>query len=429
MLRMKKLFLSCIMAATSFSYAIAEADPNFYVYLCFGQSNMEGNAQWSTADNQYVDPRFQMLATTDFSSPKRVMGEWYTANCPIVSPMGKLGMADYFGRTMVAALPADVKVGVVAVAMGGSPIEMFDKYKYSSKLAQSPNEWWATLAKNYYGGKPYQRLVDMGKKAQEKGVIKGILLHQGCSNNGDPNWPSMVKTIYNDLLKDLNLKAADVPLFVGETLRQENGGSCYAHNNVVAQMPNTVPTSYVVSSKGCPGNGSDPWHFSAVGYRMMGRRYAYQALEAMGLEAKKDSAYTMPNNLNNFYTIKSIENKDLTINVNEIHDLTLMATFVDGHKEDLASEATFSSSDFLITSFGRMKATSEKKGTVTAVFTDFMGTQHTITININAIDPVSIESPQVDSNEEKEYYDLNGRLIPNPSKGIYILKGEKVVVK
>ena len=197
---------------------------------------MEGNAQWSTADNQYVDPRFQMLATTDFSSPKRVMGEWYTANCPIVSPMGKLGMADYFGRTMVAALPADVKVGVVAVAMGGSPIEMFDKYKYSSKLAQSPNEWWATLAKNYYGGKPYQRLVDMGKKAQEKGVIKGILLHQGCSNNGDPNWPSMVKTIYNDLLKDLNLKAADVPLFVGETLRQENGGSCYAHNNVVAQM-------------------------------------------------------------------------------------------------------------------------------------------------------------------------------------------------
>ena len=239
----------------------------------------------------------------------------------------------------------------------------------------------------------------------------------------------MVKTIYNDLLKDLNLKAADVPLFVGETLRQENGGSCYAHNNVVAQMPNTVPTSYVVSSKGCPGNGSDPWHFSAVGYRLMGRRYAYQALEAMGLEAKKDSAYTMPNNLNNFYTIKSIENKDLTINVNEIHDLTLMATFVDGHKEDLASEATFSSSDFLITSFGRMKATSEKKGTVTAVFTDFMGTQHTITININAIDPVSIESPQVDSNEEKEYYDLNGRLIPYPSKGIYILKGEKVVVK
>ena len=62
---------------------LAQADPNFYVYLCFGQSNMEGNARWEKVDN-YVDPRFQMLATTDFTSPKRTLGEWYTAECPIV---------------------------------------------------------------------------------------------------------------------------------------------------------------------------------------------------------------------------------------------------------------------------------------------------------------------------------------------------------
>ena len=51
----------------------AEADPNFYVYLCFGQSNMEGNAQWEEMDS-CVDPRFQMLATTDFISLKRTWG-------------------------------------------------------------------------------------------------------------------------------------------------------------------------------------------------------------------------------------------------------------------------------------------------------------------------------------------------------------------
>jgi hypothetical protein len=89
MLRIKRLIASSLLTAVSFFSAQAAVDPNFYIYLCFGQSNMEGNAQWVTMDNKYVDPRFQMLATTDFTSPKREMGEWYTAYSPIVSPQGK----------------------------------------------------------------------------------------------------------------------------------------------------------------------------------------------------------------------------------------------------------------------------------------------------------------------------------------------------
>ena len=119
---MKRIFFIFVLFAIPFMTIKAEVDPNFYIYLCFGQSNMEGNAQWESVDN-YVDKRFQMLATTNFSSPKRTLGQWYTATCPIVSPAGKLGMSDYFGRTMVAALPSNVRIGVVAVAMGGSPIE------------------------------------------------------------------------------------------------------------------------------------------------------------------------------------------------------------------------------------------------------------------------------------------------------------------
>ncbi|MBQ8866756.1 MAG: hypothetical protein IJ013_03410 [Bacteroidaceae bacterium] len=428
MIRINRLIASSVLMAASLFSVQAEVDPNFYVYLCFGQSNMEGNAAWATADNSYVDPRFQMLATTDFSSPKRVKGEWYTAYCPIVSPMGKLGMADYFGRTMVAALPADVKVGVVAVAMGGSPIEMFDKYKYSSKLTQNPNEWWATLAKNYYGGKPYQRLVEMAKKAQETGVIKGILLHQGCSNNGDPNWPSMVKAIYNDMLTDLGLKAEDVPLLVGETLQQDQGGACYGHNAVVAKMPETVATSRIVRSNGCPGNGQDPWHFSAAGYRTMGKRYAYEALKAMGCAVKQDAGYTLPDNLKKFYTLNQFEDIELTINVNEIYNLKLWGTFADGHREDLTSETTFSSSDFIVIPSGRMKSKEVKRGTVTAVHTDFFGTEHTITFNIEAIDPVSITPVEADKEERDVYYDLAGRRVLHPTKGIYILNGRKTIV-
>ncbi len=258
----------------------AEVDPNFHIYICFGQSNMEGNAQWQSQDVGNVDERFQMLATCNFDNPKRTLGNWYKAECPIVSPQGKLGPTDYFGRTMVAHLP-DIKIGVIAVAMGGSPIEMFDKDKYQQKLNENPNEWWAQLSKWYYGGNPYGRIIEMAKKAQEVGVIKGILLHQGCSNCGDPNWPDMVNKIYKDMLKDLGLQAADVPLFAGEVEYQNMGGGCSSHNVQVDRLPSVIPTSHVVSAKYLPGNGSDPWHFSAQGYRYFGQRYAQIALSAI----------------------------------------------------------------------------------------------------------------------------------------------------
>ena len=281
---MKKLMLMAVLLATSLLGAKAGVDPNFYIYICFGQSNMEGNAQPESIDKTGIDARFQLLATCNFTNPSRTKGKWYTATPPLVSPNGGLGPSDYFGRTMVECLPENVRVGVIPVAMGGSPIEMFDKDKYQQKMKDNPSEWWVTLAKNHYGGNPYGRIIEMAKEAQKVGVIKGILLHQGCSNNGDSNWPNMVKKIYNDMLSDLGLGTDSVPLFVGETLYQNQGGSCYAHNTQVARMPSVIPNSYVVSSDGCPGNGNDPWHFNAWGYRILGSRYADEALYALGVQ-------------------------------------------------------------------------------------------------------------------------------------------------
>jgi hypothetical protein len=279
---MKQFLLTAMMLLCSVMGAKAEVDPNFYIYICFGQSNMEGNAQWESQDVGNVDERFQMLATCNFNNttPKRTLGNWYKAECPIVSPDGKLGPTDYFGRTMVQQLP-DKKIGVIAVAMGGSPIQMFDKDLYEQWLQDNPTEWWATLANRHYGGNPYGRIIEMAKKAQEVGVIKGILLHQGCSNNGDEKWPGMVKKIYKDMLRDLNLKSVNVPIFVGETEYENMGGGCSWHNHVVAKIPEVIPTGYVVSAEGIPGNGTDPWHFSAAGYRTFGKRYAAKVLEVM----------------------------------------------------------------------------------------------------------------------------------------------------
>ena len=381
----RNLFAIGVLLATNFMAAKADVDPNFHIYLCFGQSNMEGNAQWEDVDNE-VDSRFQMLATTNFDTPKRTMGNWYTANCPIVSPMGKLGPTDYFGRTMVAAMPTNVKIGVVAVAMGGSPIEMFDKDKYEKKLKDNPTEWWAQLSKNYYGSNPYGRLIEMAKKAQESGVIKGILLHQGCSNCGNPEWPNMVKKIYNDMLTDLNLNAEDVPLFVGETEYENMGGGCSSHNTVVAKIPSVIPTGHVVSAEGIPGNGTDAWHFSAAGYRTLGKRYAFEALKVMGKDIKANADYNMAENLKKFFTIESFENSDdMTVRLGSTKRLVITGKFADGHTEPLTNDAVISSDDFTIEA-GVLKATEAKKGAISVSYTDFLGNKLQKNINVEVSD-------------------------------------------
>ena len=141
---MKRLLIVAVLLATRLLGANAEVDPNFYIYICFGQSNMEGNAQPESIDRQNIDKRFQLLATCDFSSPARKKGNWYKAVPPLVSPAGGLGPTDYFGRTMVENLPEEVRVGVIPVAMGGSPIEMFDKDKCSRTPTNGGHSWPAT---------------------------------------------------------------------------------------------------------------------------------------------------------------------------------------------------------------------------------------------------------------------------------------------
>ena len=297
---MKKTFLIMLLGLmVCLTKANAQVDPNFYIYICFGQSNMEGNAQWEAQDVGNVDERFQMLATCNFDSPKRTMGNWYKAECPIVSPMGKLGVTDYFGRTMVKELP-DKKIGVIAVAMGGSPIEMFDKDLYQQQMKDNPSAWWATLAKWYYDGNPYGRIIEMAKKAQQVGVIKGILLHQGETNNGQADWPQKVKKIYKDMLHDLGLRASDVPLFVGEVVGSSANGTCAYHNTVIAKVPSVIPTAHVISSEGCPAvreaDGAI-YHFSAEGYRILGKRYAEKALDVMNYPEKYTKYYTIDKRL------------------------------------------------------------------------------------------------------------------------------------
>lgn len=450
--------LMAVLLATSLLGAKADVDPNFYIYICFGQSNMEGNAQPESIDRTGIDARFQLLATCNFTNPSRTKGKWYTATPPLVSPNGGLGPSDYFGRTMVECLPENVRVGVIPVAMGGSPIEMFDKDKYQQKMKDNPSEWWVTLAKNHYGGNPYGRIIEMAKEAQKVGVIKGILLHQGCSNNGDSNWPNMVKKIYNDMLSDLSLGTDSVPLFVGETLYQNQGGSCYAHNTQVARMPSVIPNSYVVSSDGCPGNGNDPWHFNAWGYRILGSRYADEALYALGVQRpsflfhnyifvgsknasfnEKTRTITYTGAGLNTWTYPHFADwssyKYLVVKLKEPQtidaEVWLYGTTKNVSYRDTINDRTTVVIDLHNLKYGskvmdpsqvyKMAFRSPKAGKI--VIDDVFLS------NDSQYDPTGISSLTSEPSLNADYYDLNGRRVNEKAlkHGIYIRQGKKVV--
>jgi len=259
--------------------SVRAQDRDLLVFLCLGQSNMEGFPGIPEEEKTYREPRFQMLAAVDFPALGRERGQWYPAVPPLCRPNSGLSPADYFGRTLVAALPPHLKVGLVNVSVAGAKIEVYDQAAFPDYTANGPA--WLKGIISAYGGNPYQRLVDMARLAQQSGVIKGILLHQGESNTGDAAWPAKVKSVYDRLLADLGLSAADVPLLVGGLVPADQQGKCASMNAVIAALPQTIPTAHFVSSDGCEAR-PDKLHFSPAGYRELGRRYAEAMLPLLG---------------------------------------------------------------------------------------------------------------------------------------------------
>jgi len=258
---------------------IFSQDPNFYIFLCFGQSNMEGNAKIQPQDSLNVDSRFQVMEAVDCPNLNRTKGQWYTALPPLCRCRTGLTPVDYFGRTMVANLGPNVRVGVINVSVAGCKIELFINDSLESYASKAP-VWMKNIIKEY-DGNPYGKLVEMAKLAQKDGVIKGILLHQGESNPNDSLWTKKVKTIYNNLIRDLRLKSKRVPLLAGETVNADQGGVCAGMNKIIATLPQAIKNAHVISSAGCT-DSRDNLHFDAEGYRKFGKRFAVQMLSLLG---------------------------------------------------------------------------------------------------------------------------------------------------
>ena len=224
-------------------------------------------------DRVNIPSNFKVMAGCDFTSPVRKTGNWYHAVPPLVQESAGLGLIDYFGRVMAQNLP-DKTIGVVPVATLHNTIQELSKYADPAKMGDQYNK---------YGKHAYSRLITLAKKAQQQGVIKGILLQdeRNLSYVNDPQWEKVVKILYDDILADLNLDANNVPLFIGELPYGQYQGS----NERVKGITSTIPTAKVISAKDCGVNTSNAELFTADGVRLMGGRYAQAALKVLNPES------------------------------------------------------------------------------------------------------------------------------------------------
>lgn len=238
---MKKIIFSLVLFLMGI--AANAQDQNFWIYLAIGQDDMMGKAHSEASTYGYL--------------------------------------LDSFSKTMRENAQGK-RIGLITVTLPTCPIVAFDKDNYRSYVSKVTDER-NKKALAEYDNNPYGRLIDMARLAQSKGVVKGILLQQDGIDTYNEAWLKRVRKVYYNILADLSLDSAQVPLLIGEVGNAEYGGKHAAANTTIGRMHSFLQYAFVVSSAGCPLS-DDKTYFSKEGFANLGRKFAIKTLQAIGFE-------------------------------------------------------------------------------------------------------------------------------------------------
>ena len=238
---MKKTVISLVLFLMGIS--VNAQDQNYWIFLVIGQDNMIGKADAGTSTNGFL--------------------------------------LDSFSKT-IAETAKGKRIGFVTVTLPVSPIIAFDKQNYRNYVSNVTVES-NKKALEKYDNNPYGKLVSMARSAQNKGVVKGILLQQDGIDNYNEAWLKRMRRIYYDIVGDLSLDSTKVPLLIGEVGRAEYGGKYAAANETYGKMHKILQYSFVVSSANCP-LADNKIYYSKEGLENLGRKFAIKALQGIGYE-------------------------------------------------------------------------------------------------------------------------------------------------
>ena len=250
-----------VIAMLSVCMAHAAARPpcrEMDLYLLIGQSNMAGRGTL-TESNRIGRARVYKFDKS---------GKWVEAAEPIHfdKPEAGAGLAASFARAM-ADDDSTVKIGLVPCAVGGSHMDT-----------------WVN------GGANYTNAVARMRKALSRGLLKGILWHQGEGDATDAAETAAWGEKFAGMVADLRLEFGDVPIVAGELGRYLDDYTAKtvnwrAINSQLHGMEGRIPHFAVVSSEGLTAN-SDNLHLNTESLRIFGIRYASAMLELLKEEPR-----------------------------------------------------------------------------------------------------------------------------------------------
>ena len=238
---MKKTVISLVLFLMGIS--VNAQDQNYWIFLVIGQDNMIGKADAGTSTNGFL--------------------------------------LDSFSKT-IAETAKEKRIGFVTVTLPVSPIIAFDKQNYRNYVSNVTVES-NKKALEKYDNNPYGKLISMARSAQNKGIVKGILLQQDGIDNYNEAWLKRMRRIYYDIVGDLSLDSTKVPLLIGEVGRAEYDGKYAAANETYGKMHKVLQYSFVVSSANCP-LADNKIYYSKEGLENLGRKFAIKALQGIGYE-------------------------------------------------------------------------------------------------------------------------------------------------
>jgi hypothetical protein len=226
-------------------------DKLFHLYLLIGQSNMAGRGEVGPQDREAY-PRVLALDKE---------GEWVPAVDPIHfdKPIAGVGPGRAFGKAM-AARDLSIRIGLIPCATGGSPISVW----------QHGGFWEQTHSH------PYDDALERARIAMQRGILKGILWHQGESDSNDVDagrYEDRLATLIHMLRAELGVP--DVPFVCGTLGDFVVAGNPWARtvNQAMKRVSQRVEHTACVDATGLAHKG-DELHFDAASARELGRRYA-----------------------------------------------------------------------------------------------------------------------------------------------------------
>ncbi|NHN29037.1 sialate O-acetylesterase [Paenibacillus agricola] len=244
--------------------AIQASQPNFHLYLFIGQSNMASRASIDNEDLHPIDRAYvwnglnqwekaENGLVTNLPQITAIQGLNRYASVEVSTKLNGFHLASTFAQVLVEQeQDTQIEIGIIANARGGTALA----------------EWQKGA-----GTGLYEEAIRRTQEAMKWGTLKGVLWHQGESDQNDADtYFAHLNRLVADLRNDL--QAPGVPFIVGQLLPTKNA----AFNQAMTTIAEHIPNTNWVSNEGTNSTG-DGTHLDNASQKLFGRRYAERIIE------------------------------------------------------------------------------------------------------------------------------------------------------